>query len=83
MLSKRLNSPSVPIMATMDNLPTPIIGATIIINLRNTLCKTTTIMFTMRTEARITLKVKELAYIMFLIPIPILAMIFTSLNPLF
>ena len=30
MLRKRLNLPPVPIMAKMDNLPTPIIGATII-----------------------------------------------------
>ena len=66
----------------MDNLPTPIIGATIIINLRDTLSTTTTVMFSLRTEARTTLKVKELAYIKFLIPLPIPTMIFTSLNPL-
>lgn len=39
-------------------------------------------MFKMRTESRITLKVKELAFIKFLIPLPIPAMILTSLNPL-
>ena len=81
MLSKRLNLPPVPIMATMDNLPTPRIGATIIINVRNTL-STTTVMFNLRTKAKTTLKVKELAYIKFLIPLPILTMISTSLNPL-
>ena len=49
----------------MDNFPAPIIGATIIINVRNTLSTTTTVMFNLRTEAKTTLKVKELAYIKF------------------
>ena len=80
-LSKRLNLPPVLIMATMDDLPTPIIKATIIINVTDTLSTTTTVMFNLRTEARTTLKVKELAYIKFLIPLPIPTMIFTSLNP--
>ena len=78
-LSKRLNLPPVPLMATMYNLPTPIIKATIIKNVRNTLSTTTTIMFNLRTEAKTTLKVKELAYIKFLIPLPIPTIIFTSL----
>ena len=82
MLSKRRNLPPVPIMATMDNLSAQIIGATIIINLRNTLSTTTTVTFKLRTELKITLKVKEPAYIKFLIPLPIPTMIFTSLNPL-
>ena len=60
----------------------PIIGATIIINVRNTLSTTTTVMTNLRTEAKTTLKVKELAYIKLLIPLPITTMIFTSLNPL-
>ena len=61
MLGKRPNLPPVPIMATMNNFPTPIIGTTIIINVRNTLSTTITIIFKLRTEARTTLKVKELS----------------------
>ena len=65
MLSKRRNSPPIPTMATMANLPAYIIGAITSTNIRSSqstiIPAITTTIFNLQIDLEIILKVKELA----------------------